>query len=133
MTLPANFISKTRPATDCVVWAGAQNSRGYGCFGVNGLSQLSHRVAWEDAHGPIPDGLTIDHLCRVRSCVNVAHMELVTSPENTRRAIALRVGGECKRGHALSGDADIYHRANGIAECRECRRAAKRRHSERAA
>lgn len=130
MSLPAAFWMKAT-TTDCIVWTGAQNSKGYGCFAIHGVSHLAHRLAWEDAHGHIPDGMTVDHLCRVRSCVNVAHLELVASRENTRRAIALRVGEDCKRGHRIASEADLYMRKNGIVECRECRRAAKSRHSSR--
>jgi hypothetical protein len=129
MTLPAAFWTKTAPATNCIVWRGAQNSKGYGCFAVNGVSQLAHRVAWEDVHGPIPDDMTIDHLCRVHACVNVDHMEFVSIAENIRRQPrVLRVGGECRNGHSIAADADMYvNRRKGTKECRECRRAAKQR------
>lgn len=129
MTLPANFTAKTA-RTDCIVWVGACNSKGYGCFGVDGVSQLAHRVAWEDANGPIPEGLTIDHLCRVHNCVRVDHMELVSIAENNRRkriAGGLRIGGECIRGHALSSPADLYYSPRGATECRECLREGQRR------
>lgn len=132
MTLPAYFWAKTA-RTDCIVWTGAQNSKGYGCFGVNGVSQLAHRLAYEDANGPIAEGMTVDHLCRNRACVNPEHMELVTRKENTRRAVALSVGSECRRGHPIRSESDLYSRKNGIHECRECRRAAKRRFSDAAA
>jgi hypothetical protein len=128
MTLPTAFWTKTGTATNCLVWRGAQNSKGYGCFAVNGGSQLAHRVAWEDVHGPIPDSLTIDHLCRVRACVNVEHMELVSNAENLRRQPrVLRVGGECRNGHRVESVAALYVRRDGTKECRECIRAAKRR------
>lgn len=129
MSLPAHFWSKVTK-TDCLVWQGSQNSKGYPCFGVNGVSQLAHRLAWEDAHGSIPEGLTIDHLCRVRACVNVEHMELVSVAENSRRQPrVLRVGGECRHGHLIASEADIYTSRRGSRECRACRRetAANRR------
>jgi len=122
MSLPDNFWSKVT-TTDCLVWKGAVNSKGYACFAVAGKSHLAHRVAWEDANGPIPDGLTIDHLCRVRNCVNVAHMELVTIAENGRRArvaAGYHIGGTCGRGHHLS-DENIRHR-RGRLECITCSR-----------
>lgn len=131
MSLPDSFWAKTAPATDCVVWRGAQNSKGYGCFAVNGVSKLAHRVAWEDVHGPIPDGLTLDHRCRVHACVNVAHLELVTVAENTRRQPrVLRVGGECRNGHRIASAADMYvNERKGTRECRACRRTAKARYN----
>lgn len=132
MTLPPTFWSKTA-RTDCIVWTGAQNSRGYGCFAVGGVSQLAHRLAWEDVHGPIPDGLVIDHLCRVHACVNVEHMDLVSRGENTRRAPrVLRVGGECAAGHPIVSDLDLYPRKGGRSECRACRRAYGAKWRERA-
>lgn len=93
-------------ATPCIVWMGALNAKGYGCFGLDGDTKLAHRVAYEFENGPIPDGLTIDHLCRVKRCVNPAHLEAVTGRENTRRAVEQdrpndlgyhHVGGHCFR------------------------------------
>lgn len=123
MTLPAAFWAKTS-TTDCIIWSGAQNSKGYGCFAVMGVSRLAHRLAWEDAHGRIPEGLTVDHACRVRACVNVDHMELVSIAENNRRKRALNVGLTCIHEHVISSEVDIYRPPNGgAAECRACRRA----------
>ena len=131
-TLPSRFAAKTMAAT-CTVWIGATNSKGYGLIAVNGRIELAHRVAWEAENGPIPDGMVIDHLCRVRNCVRVSHLELVTSPENTRRGravVALRVGEACTNGHEIQSEADLYRRATGAVECRVCRRAQRRSHSE---
>lgn len=127
--LPEHFWSKTR-TTDCLIWMGAVNTKGYPCFAVNGVSTLAHRLAYEDARGPIPDGYTIDHKCRVRNCVNVDHLEVVTIAENNRRKRipgGLAVGVTCLNGHYLASDADIYVHPRGFAECRECRRNTKRR------
>ncbi len=131
-TLPSRFAAKTMAAT-CTVWIGATNSKGYGLIAVNGRIELAHRVAWEAENGPIPDGMVIDHLCRVRNCVRVSHLELVTSAENTRRGravVALRVGEACTNGHEIQSEADLYRRATGAVECRVCRRAQRRSHSE---
>lgn len=133
MSLPATFWSKTA-RTDCIVWQGAQNSKGYGCFAVGGRSQLAHRLAWEDQRGPIPDDMEIDHLCRNRACVNVDHLELVTNRENTRRARRLVIGDRCSRGHLIATDLDLYYRKrNGGYECRACRREAMQRFKSAAA
>lgn len=64
--------------TDCIRWAGAHTTDGYGWRGFRGRSMNAHRAAWIEAHGSIPDGLTVDHLCRVRDCVNVEHLQLMT-------------------------------------------------------
>lgn len=130
--LPDTFIAKTATDTGCVIWLGAVNNKGYGCFAIDGRSQLAHRVAYEAMNGPIPDGLTIDHLCRVRNCVNPSHLEAVTVGENNRRARALDVGGECGRGHRIESESDLYVAPRGRHECRACRRNAKARHSARA-
>lgn len=123
--LPDNFWSKTT-TTDCVIWKGAVNSKGYPCFAVDGKSQLAHRLAWVDARGAIPEGLTVDHTCRVRNCVNVEHLELVTNAENTRRRFGahggLNVGGACLNGHSIRDEHDVYTNKNGRRECHECRR-----------
>lgn len=80
------------PDSDCLLWTGCLNSRGYGVIGVNGRRELVHRVAWELEHGPIAEGLTIDHVhaagCRYKHCANVAHLEPVTAAENNRRSHA---------------------------------------------
>lgn len=131
--LPARFAAKTMPST-CTVWIGATSSRGYGLIAVNGRIELAHRVAWEAENGPIPDGMVIDHLCRVRNCVTVSHLDLVTIAENTRRGrsvSALRVGEACTNGHEIQSEADLYRRVTGAVECRACRQASKRRHGER--
>lgn len=123
MTLPETFWAKAR-TTDCIIWAGAQNNKGYGCFAIEGKSQLAHRLVWEEAFGPIPDGMTVDHLCRVHSCIRLDHLELVTQTENRRRArqaAGYVPGGECARGHALTED-NIYRRKSRAGfECRTCR------------
>lgn len=127
MTLPATFLAKTRE-TNCTVWIGSTNNRGYGIVSVGGVLQLAHRVAWEAEHGPIPDGLVIDHKCRVRNCVNPDHLEPVTQAENNRRGKAARslgVGDTCTKGHRMATQDDVYYRRNGTTECRECRRVGK--------
>lgn len=75
---------------DCLIWEGARNNKGYGILGVNGKTTLVHRHVWVQAGRDLPEGLTIDHLCRVKRCVNVDHMEVVTRSENSRRAAEAR-------------------------------------------
>ncbi len=70
---------------ECVLWTGYTMPNGYGRRTVNSVSQYAHRYAYQTEVGPIPEGMVIDHLCRVRNCVNVRHMEVVTLAENTRR------------------------------------------------
>ena len=78
----------------CWIWTGARMPAGYGTFAEvtyvasTGRSKFvgAHRWAYVNTSGPIPDGMHIDHLCRVTSCVNPAHLETVTIAENNRRA-----------------------------------------------
>ena len=86
--LPERFWRKVTVDTGsgCWVWMAALNRRGYGIWGWQGRTVLVHRVAYEVLTGQrIPEGLTIDHLCGVKRCVNPDHMEVVTRGENTRR------------------------------------------------
>lgn len=69
--------------------------------------QLAHRYSWELHNGPIPDGLVIDHLCRVRNCVNPAHMRVVTFRQNTLEnntspIAAKAVATHCQNGHEFT-------------------------------
>lgn len=71
--------------TACHVWQKARDHDGYGITWHDGTTRRAHRIAYERAHGPIREGLVIDHLCRVPACVNPDHMQPVTTAENTRR------------------------------------------------
>lgn len=72
--------------TPCWVWQIGINPRwGYGYDSRNGKRVRAHRAMWEDRHGPVPDGCDLDHLCRVRACVNPDHLEPVTRVVNLRR------------------------------------------------
>lgn len=69
--------------TPCWIWQGLK-TKGYGHI-RRPYSTKAHRYAWTLAHGPIPEGLEIDHLCRQKACVNPDHLEPVTHLENMRR------------------------------------------------
>jgi hypothetical protein len=85
-------------------------------------------VAHELIVGPIPEDREIDHLCRVRNCVNPEHLEIVTKGENLRRGWEARraLVIECRRGHPFN-DENTYLPPRGGRECRTCRREVLRR------
>jgi hypothetical protein len=101
----------------CWEWTGYRYGNGYAAMGWLGRQRLLHRLAYEQLVEPIPHGLTLDHLCRVRHCVNPDHLEPVTQGENTRRAMR----SHCKNGHEFTPD-NTYVPADGKRYCRECRR-----------
>jgi endogenous inhibitor of DNA gyrase (YacG/DUF329 family) len=93
------------PNSGCWLWVGAVDGKGYAVIGVDGQSMPAHRHSYERKKGPIPEGLVIDHLCRVPSCVNPDHLEPVTNRENLDRGprlIAIRTSPTCRRGHEWS-------------------------------
>lgn len=73
----------------CWIWTGSDSGNGYGKIRVENKSRMTHRVLFTIARGGVPRGFVLDHLCRVRSCVNPWHLEPVTVSENTRRGNAL--------------------------------------------
>ncbi len=91
----ARFFSRVDKRPDgCWLWTAHVHPRtGYVQFrigGRKGKMVLAHRWAYERFTGPIPAGLELDHLCRVRHCVNPAHLEPVTRSENRRRQPSYR-------------------------------------------
>jgi hypothetical protein len=78
------------PESGCHVWAAARDADSYGLFWDGTKTRLAHIVAWEHQYGPVPPDKEIDHKCRVRSCTNVEHLELVTHAENVERGLNAR-------------------------------------------
>lgn len=125
------FWSKIAQRPDeCWEWTGSRNLRGYGQISVDGRTCAAHRIAYELIVGPIPDELTIDHLCSNKWCVNPDHLEPVTGAENTRRAWESRAPRarrtHCYKGHPYSGD-NLYMDKRGRRFCRACKRDTEKR------
>lgn len=89
MSALRRFYAKTEYVreTGCLEWRGAITaSTGYGKFGYEGRAQDTHRVVWQMAHGPIPAGMMICHICDNRKCVHLHHLFLGTRSDNMRDA-----------------------------------------------
>lgn len=127
--LSVRFWSKVSIAeTGCWLWTAATDSSGYGCFGVNRRVCTAHRVSYEAFKGQVPDGLQLDHLCRVIRCVNPDHLEPVTGLVNMQRRFASYT--RCAKGHEFSSD-NTYIRASGRRDCRACIRDRAKRYKAR--
>lgn len=129
----ARFSAKVQAgANGCWIWQASLNAAGYGTFGLARRSVLAHRFAYMMLVGPVADGLELDHLCRVRSCVYPQHLEPVTSGVNVRRGLVgswNRVKTHCPKGHA-------YDEANtgkwaGRRHCRACNKQARAEYQAR--
>lgn len=135
--LTERFWAKVEKTDTCWLWKG-HLSNGYGRFRIstNGIFTGPHRWSYEQTHGPIADGLTIDHLCRVRNCVNPEHLEAVPSRVNTLRGASVTASNArkttCVNGHPLDeANTGVQLNNTGTGRyCRTCKRnrcAARRR------
>lgn len=116
----ARFMDKVIIDTDtgCWLWTACKFPSGYACFDC----RRAHRVSYELFKGFIPDGLELDHLCRVRHCVNPEHLEPVTRLENARRSqLSTYHRGRCARGHIYNSKTLYLY--GGRRHCRICRTA----------
>lgn len=122
--------------TPCWLWTGNMQVQGYGCFGTHKERSrwkraAAHKVLWEHVNGPVPEGLELDHLCRVRRCVRPDHLEAVTHTENVRRGEAGLHNPppptHCPKGHLFNG-ANTYTVKDPRGHHRRC----KRCHADRA-
>ena|SRR5215472_2903498 len=122
-----NFLDKFDAVNEsCWLWKGSRNRFGYATWS----GKMAHRLTYELFRGPIPEGLEIDHFCRVRWCVNPWHLEVVTRRENIIRGMgpamlaARSRKTHCLRGHSYA-DSGVYWQkdANGVRRryCRVCK------------
>lgn len=141
MNLPDRIFEKIHfePNTGCWLWTASRTPKGYGRVRLSHprrMMESAHRVVYELLVGPIPDGREIDHLCRVRHCVNPSHLQPVEQRTNLLRGISpCAINGRkthCIRGHPLSGpNLRLVKLGRG---CRACKRLTnrERRHREAA-
>ncbi len=112
------------PATGCLVSHYSLGSHGYAQIGWQEdgrtVGTLVHRVAWIAEHGEIPDGLTVDHTCKNKPCLEVGHLRLLTNYENARRTFGRDWPlGRCINGH--SNDELIVADGGRRIRCGPCR------------
>lgn len=122
--LGERFWSKVQKTDGCWLWT-AGTEDGYGRYGLNQTSVLAHRLAYMELVGPVPAGLQLDHLCRVRACVNPAHLEPVTLRENVRRGMG-PAGVNAAKTHCPNGHPYDYTERGGRRRCKACRNARAR-------
>lgn len=117
------------PESGCWIWHDLSlGPGGYGQIWHAGKRWLAHRLAYTLTKGAIPEGLDIDHLCRVRPCINVYHLEPVTRQVNIIRGLSPELSRErqlaithCPSGHAYTPENTRIHRA-GYRYCITCHR-----------
>lgn len=118
--------------TGCWLWTSRITKNGYGTWSYTDdgktCTDYVHRLAYELLVGPIPDGLVLDHLCKVRFCCAPAHLEPVPQKENVRRGRAAKPNAvrqprptHCPQGHEHNDESTLV-RASGQRDCRVCTR-----------
>lgn len=123
--LPPRIAAKIAvDSSGCWLWTGAK-ADGYGRVGLSGRKRIAaHRLAYTLLVGPIPEGSQLDHLCRVRHCLNPAHLEPVDCRTNLLRGQTIAATNaakeRCVHGH-LFDEANTRYRMRGNSRCRSCR------------
>lgn len=105
------------PIYGCELWTGRLDKDGYG---MHPSGRRAHLVAYEREHGKVPSGMELEHACRRRRCVCIAHLVPVTRSENERRK-SWRYRAKqtkCPRGHDMSTNAMVTPEGGRI--CRRC-------------
>jgi hypothetical protein len=135
--LEERIWAKVEKTATCWLWRAGLTTGGYAMIcrsGEGGKPVLVHRWMYEHFTGPIAPGLQLDHLCRVRRCVNPAHLEVVTPQENNRRSESPSaknaVKTHCKHGHEFTTE-NTYLDSEGSRLCRLCQSEAGRRFKTR--
>lgn len=107
----------------CWEWTGGLSAYGYARISIARKRVPAHRVVYELLIGPIPDGYVIDHLCRVRHCLNPLHLEPVPNVVNVLRGMGPNAINarktECAWGHPFT-ESNTKIRKNGHRQCRRC-------------
>lgn len=114
----------------CWLWQRRITDKGYGQMWLTtaykkGVTTAAHRVSYMAFKGSIPENLQIDHLCKVRNCVNPEHLEAVTAAENVYRSNALykqqMARTHCPQGHEYTDDNIYRYKTQAGGVCRNCK------------
>lgn len=125
VALPHRFWNNVKvDSAGCWLWTGTQHEQGYGLLCVGRRKHRAHRMTYETLVGVVPDGLVLDHLCRVTRCVNPEHLEAVTQHENIMRGNGPTAANArktyCPQGHPYSG-ANLRVTPDGWRYCFTCK------------
>lgn len=136
--LPSTFWDRCipEPNSGCWLWLGQISNKGYALFNRGIGKRNAHRFAYETTIAPVARPLVLDHLCRIRCCVNPAHLEPVTNRENILRGVGPSAKGalatHCPVGHPYDATNTKFNRY-GERGCHQCARASVRAHRARLA
>jgi len=126
------LVARSDQPGACWLWLGHINPNGYAQWQIAKTSkaELVHRIAYRLMYGEIDQTLQLDHLCKIRHCVNPDHLEQVTAKENNMRSTSPtafnRLKTHCKYGHPFDVTNTLY-RPNGGRACRLCKKLRRRR------
>ena len=121
------LLARTKITNTCWLWYGFVHPAGYGYVYWNGKMWRVHRLSYETFVEEIPKGLVVDHLCRVKHCINPKHLEVCTLETNTKRGFAYyrKTKKHCKNGHKWTLKNTYYRPSRPkYRECLKCRRTA---------
>lgn len=129
------FWSHVDAEGDCWLWTDYVDPHGYGRFNEARVRYWRvHRYAWHHLVGPIGDGLVLDHMCKVKICLNPDHLRPVTQTENTMAGESFSAKNarktHCKNGHELTPD-NIYKNGKNGRRCKICQKADAKRYRQR--
>jgi hypothetical protein len=122
------FWSRVFKTDTCWLWCGALGREGYGLFSNKKQHLRAHRIAYSLIKGPIAPGMVIDHLCRVRNCVNPDHLDQTDNVSNSSRQIRL-LRSTCRYGHPYTKETTGYKKS-GARVCKVCAMIMRRKSEE---
>lgn len=135
LTPKERLLRRTIQTEGCWLWTGSLLPGGYGTVSISMKPYLVHRLSWVVYRGEIPSGMVIDHMCRVRNCVNPDHLRVVTQRtnalENNTGITALNAAKNvCVNGHPFTAENTTHRTRNGKKHraCKEYQRRRTREH-----